>query len=83
MPTLLTTMVQVLAPLVPLFSERLLAHVRLLLAGAILAPGKWTVVHSERGGSATREALLLLPWGLSRLPSVKPASKPRTARVAR
>ena len=43
MPTLPTTMVQVLAPFVPLFSERVWAHVRLLLAGAILAPGKRTV----------------------------------------
>jgi leucyl-tRNA synthetase len=48
MRTLPTTMVQVLAPFVPLFSERVWAHVRLLLAGAILAPGKRTVASALR-----------------------------------
>ena len=48
MRTLPTTMVQVLAPFVPLFSERVWAHARLLLAGAILAPGKRTVASALR-----------------------------------
>jgi hypothetical protein len=43
MRTLPITMVQVLAPFVPLFSERVWQHVQLLVAGAILAPGKRTV----------------------------------------
>jgi hypothetical protein len=43
MRTLPTTMVQVLAPFVPLFSERVWAHVQPLLAGAILAQGRRTV----------------------------------------
>jgi hypothetical protein len=41
-------MVQVLAPFVPLFSERVFRHVQLLLAGAILAPGKRTVASALR-----------------------------------
>jgi hypothetical protein len=48
MRTLPTTMVQVLAPFVPLFSGRVWAHVQLLLAGAILAPGKRTVACALR-----------------------------------
>jgi hypothetical protein len=48
MRTLPTTMVQVLAPFVPLFSERVWAHVQLLVAGAILAPGKRTVASALR-----------------------------------
>ena len=48
MRTLPTTMVQVLAPFVPLFSGRVWAHVQLLLAGAILAPGKSTVACALR-----------------------------------
>ncbi len=48
MPTLPTTMIQVLAPFAPLFSERLWQHAQVLLAGAILAPGTRTV------GSALR-----------------------------
>ena len=43
MRTLPTEMIRVLTPFAPLFSERVWAHVRLLLAGAILAPGKRTV----------------------------------------
>ena len=43
MRTLPTEMIRVLTPFAPLFSERDWAHVRLLLAGAILAPGKRTV----------------------------------------
>ncbi len=48
MRTLPTTMVQVLAPFVPLFSERVWQHVQLLVAGAILAPGKRTVASALR-----------------------------------
>ena len=32
-----------MAPFAPLFSERVFGHVRVLLAGAIIAPGKRTV----------------------------------------
>jgi hypothetical protein len=48
LPTLPTTMVQLLAPFAPLFSERVWAHVRLLVAGAILAPGRRTVASALR-----------------------------------
>jgi hypothetical protein len=43
MRTLPTTMLHLLNPFVPLFSRRLWPHVQVLLAGAILAPGKRTV----------------------------------------
>jgi hypothetical protein len=43
MRTLPTTMLHLLYPFVPLFSRRLWPHVQVLLAGAILAPGKRTV----------------------------------------
>jgi hypothetical protein len=43
MRTLPTMMLHLLDPFVPLFSRRLWPHVRVLLAGAILAPGKRTV----------------------------------------
>jgi len=43
MRTLPTTMLHLLNPLVPVFSRRLWPHVQVLLAGAILAPGKRTV----------------------------------------
>ena len=46
--TLPTTMIQVLAPFAPLFSRRVWQHVQLLLAGAILAPGKRTVASALR-----------------------------------
>jgi len=36
-------MIRVLAPFAPLFSKRVFEHVQVLLAGAILAPGKRTV----------------------------------------
>ena len=41
-------MIQVLAPFAPLFSRRVWQHVQLLLAGAILAPGKRTVASALR-----------------------------------
>ena len=43
MRTLPTKMLHLLSPFVPLFSKRLWPHVQVLLAGAILAPGKRTV----------------------------------------
>lgn len=43
-----TTMIQVLAPFTPLFSKSVWRHARLLLAGAILAPGKRTVASALR-----------------------------------
>ena len=43
MRTLPTTMLHLLNPFVPLFSRRLWPHVQVLLAGAILTPGKRTV----------------------------------------
>ena len=43
-----TTMIQVLAPFVPLFSKRLWQRARMLLMGAILAPSERTVVASLR-----------------------------------
>ena len=48
MRTLPTAMVRVLAPFAPLFSERVFGHVRVLLAGAITAPGKRTVSSALR-----------------------------------
>jgi hypothetical protein len=48
MRTLPTTMLQMLAPFAPLFSERVFQHVQLLLTGAILAPGKRTVASALR-----------------------------------
>src|SRR5215203_1748150 len=41
-------MIRLLAPFAPLFSERVWQHVRLLLVGAILAPGKRTVASALR-----------------------------------
>lgn len=43
MRTLPTTMLHLLNPFVPLFSRRVWPHVQVLLAGAILTPGKRTV----------------------------------------
>ncbi len=43
MHTLPTAMIQLLAPFVLLFSERVWRHAQVLLAGTILAPGKRTV----------------------------------------
>ncbi len=48
MRTLPTTMIQVLAPFAPLFSERVFQHVKLLVAGTVLAPGKRTVASALR-----------------------------------
>jgi hypothetical protein len=46
--TLPTTMIQALAPFAPLFSKRIWAHVQVLLAGTILAPGKRSVTSALR-----------------------------------
>jgi hypothetical protein len=48
MRTLPITMIRLLAPFAPLFSKRVWEHVQLLLAGAILAPGKRTVASALR-----------------------------------
>jgi DDE superfamily endonuclease len=48
MRTLPPKMVQVLAPFAPLFSNRIWQHAQLLLAGAILAPGRRTVSSALR-----------------------------------
>src|SRR5215210_5761311 len=48
MRTLPTTMIQVLAPFAPLFSERVFQHAQLLVAGTMLAPGKRTVASALR-----------------------------------
>ena len=48
MRTLPNTMIQVLAPFAPLFSKSVWHHAQLLVAGAILAPGKRTVASALR-----------------------------------
>jgi hypothetical protein len=48
MRTLPATMIRVLAPFALVFSERVWQHVQVLLAGAILAPGKRTVSSALR-----------------------------------
>jgi hypothetical protein len=48
MRTLPTRMLHLLNPFVPLFSKRVWPHVQVLLAGAILAPGKRTVIAALR-----------------------------------
>jgi hypothetical protein len=48
MRTLPTEMIRVLAPFAPLFSKRVWQHVQVLLAGAILAPGRRTVSSALR-----------------------------------
>lgn len=48
MRTLPTEMIRVLRPFAPLFSERVFEHVQVLVAGAILAPGKRTVSSALR-----------------------------------
>jgi hypothetical protein len=48
-------MIQILAPFAPLFSERVWQHVQVLLAGAILAPGKRTVCSALRAAGLEKE----------------------------
>jgi DDE superfamily endonuclease len=55
MRTLPATMIRVLAPFAPLFSERVFGHVQVLLAGAILAPGKRTVSSALRAMGLDRQ----------------------------
>ncbi len=55
MRTLPTGMIRVLDPFAPLFSERVWQHVQLLLAGAILAPGKRTVASALRAVGLDKE----------------------------
>jgi hypothetical protein len=53
--TLPTTMIRVLAPFAPLFSKRVWQNVQVLLAGAILAPGKRTVASALRAMGLDRQ----------------------------
>jgi hypothetical protein len=55
MRTLPTTMIQALVPFAPLFSKRVWEHAQLLLAGAILAPGRRTVGSALRAVGLDRE----------------------------
>lgn len=55
MRTLPTTMIGVLAPFTPLFSKRVWQHAQVLLAGAILAPGKRTVCSALRAVGLDQE----------------------------
>src|SRR5215207_5440127 len=55
MRTLPKEMIRVLAPFAPLFSEGVWQHVQLLLAGAILAPGKRTVASALRAVGLEQE----------------------------
>src|SRR5215207_2860074 len=48
MRTLPATMIQILSPFTPLFSKRVWQHAQVLLAGAILAPGRRTVSSALR-----------------------------------
>ncbi len=57
MPTLPPAMLQLLAPFAPLFARRVWHHALVLVAGAILAPGKRTVCAALRAmglGQSTR-----------------------------
>jgi hypothetical protein len=53
--TLPTTMIRILDPFSPLFSKRIWPHVQVLLAGAILAPGKRTVASALRASGLGEE----------------------------
>jgi hypothetical protein len=46
--TLPAEMIRVLTPFAPLFSRHVFRHVQVLLAGAILSPGKRTVASALR-----------------------------------
>ena len=56
MPTLPPAMLQLLAPFAPLFARRVWRHALVLIAGALLTPGKRTVCAALRamGLSQTR-----------------------------
>jgi DDE superfamily endonuclease len=55
MRTLPSQMIRVLLPFVPLFSRRVFRHAQVLLAGAILAPGKRTVASALRAMGLDQE----------------------------
>jgi hypothetical protein len=55
MRTLPTVMIRALAPFAPLFSKRVWQHVQLLVAGAILAPGRRTVSSALRAVGLDQE----------------------------
>ena len=55
MRTLPPTMVQALAPFAPIFSERVWRHAQVLLAGAILTPGRRTVSSALRAMGLDQE----------------------------
>ena len=55
MRTLPQTMIRVLVPFAPLFSERVWGHVQVLVTGAILAPGKRTVSSALRAMSLDQQ----------------------------
>ncbi len=54
MRALPTEMIRVLKPFAPLFSKRVFEHVQVLVAGAILAPGKRTVSSAPRATGLDR-----------------------------
>ncbi len=54
MHTLPTEMIRVLKPFAPLFSNRVFEHAQVLVAGAILAPGKRTVSSALRATGLDR-----------------------------
>ena len=60
MRTLPTTMIRALAPFAPLFSKSVWRHVQVLVAGAIVTPGRRTV------GSALRARGLDQEWRFHR-----------------
>jgi hypothetical protein len=53
--TLPATMIRVLAPFAPLFSKNVFQHVQVLVAGAILAPGRRTVSSALRAMGLDQE----------------------------
>jgi hypothetical protein len=55
MRTLPAVMIRVLAPFAPLFSKRVWQHAQVLLAGAILAPGRRTVSSALRAMGLDQE----------------------------
>src|ERR687890_1709052 len=55
MRTLPATMIQILSPFAPLFSKRVWQHAQVLLAGAILAPGRRTVSSALRVGGLDQQ----------------------------
>src|SRR5215213_4758403 len=55
MRTLPATMIRLLAPFAPLFSKRVFKHVQVLVAGAILAPGRRTISSALRAMGLDQE----------------------------